>query len=74
MAGMQIKIRIDVCPDRESGYYYATSNDIGLAVEGESIEKVLSEIRAAVPSLLLAEHTDLRPKTDVILHDDCAIA
>ena len=69
-AGMCIKIKVDVCHDQESNAYFAKSDDIGLAVEAESLDELMKEIHAAIPELLSLAHTPIsKPKADIRLHD-----
>ena len=75
MCGMNIKIKVDVCRDEEAGVYYATSDAIGLAVESESLDGLMKEIHAAIPALLLISHATIdKPRADIRLHGDFAVA
>jgi len=71
LLGFPIKILIDVSRDADAGVYYATSDDIGLAVESESLDGLMVEIHSALPVLLEIAHSSVRePKTDIRLHDN----
>lgn len=73
--GMPIRIRIDVCRDEEAGVYFATSDDLGLAVESASLDELIEEIHAAIPVLLEAAHTPVkRPKAEILFHDGLVAA
>jgi len=73
--GLPIRISIDVCKDDEAHVYYATSDDIGLAVESDSLDALMKEIALALPELLELAHSHIaRPVTDIRLHDNLAIA
>ena len=76
LLGWDITIKIDVFFDEESKFYYATSDSIGLGVEGNSLDELMKEVRAAVP-VLLAQDFPLRriqPRTETILHANLAVA
>lgn len=50
----------DICDikiefDRESKTYIATSNDVGIELEGESLEDLLNEVKSAFPVFLNLE-------------------
>jgi hypothetical protein len=45
-------IKVHVCKDDDAGVYYATSDDIGLAVESDSLDALMLEIDSALPELL----------------------
>lgn len=73
--GVPIKIKVDVCHDDEAQVYFAVSNDIGLAVESESLDGLMKEIHSALPQLLaLAQLPIAKPTTDIRLHDNLAVA
>ena len=73
--GLPIRIKVDVCKDDEANVYYATSDDIGLAVESGSLDELIKEIDLAVPELLELAHTPIeRPRTDIRIHQNLAIA
>ena len=73
--GFQIKIKIGVFHDTEAGVYFATSEDIGLAVESESLDGLLKEIHAAIPVLLEVAHSSIhKPKADIRFYDDLVAA
>ena len=73
--GFQIKIKIGVFHDTEAGVYFATSEDIGLAVESESLDGLLKEIHAAIPVLLETAHSSIHnPKADIRFYEDLATA
>lgn len=69
--GCPIKIKIDVFRDEGAGVYFATCANIGLAVEGDSLDTLMQEIHTAVPELVHSCFSTPRsPKTDIRLHDD----
>lgn len=73
--GVPIKIKVDVCHDPEAGVYFAVSNDIGLAVESESLDGLMKEIHLALPQLIgLVRSTIKKPRADIRLHDNLAPA
>ena len=73
--GVTIKIKVDVCRDEDAGVYYATSDDIGLALEAASLDVLMKEIDAAIPALLDIAHSPIdKPKTDIRLHGNFAAA
>jgi len=73
--GFPIKIKIGVSHDVEAGVYFATSADIGLAVESDSLDGLFKEIHSAVPVLLEVSHTSIRkPKADIRFYDDIVAA
>jgi len=75
ICGIGIKIKVDVCRDEDAGVYYATSDDIGLAVESESLDGLMKEIHATIPALLLIAHTPIdKPRADIRLHGNFAAA
>jgi hypothetical protein len=75
MFGLDIKIKVDVYRDEEAGVYFATSDDIGLAAESESLDGLMKEIHAAIPVLLQVAHTPIdKPKADIRLHGNFAAA
>ena len=45
-------IKVHVCKDDDAGVYYATSDDIGLAVESDSLDALMMEIELALLGLL----------------------
>lgn len=47
-----MKINIEIRKDDEADVYFATSNDVGLAVEAKTLDELLTEIRLALPELL----------------------
>lgn len=73
--GLPIKIKVDVFRDEDAGTYCASSDDIGLAVEAESLDGLMREIHTALPVLLQIAHSPIRrPKADIRLHDDLVAA
>lgn len=73
--GLPIKIKVDVCHDDEAQVYFAVSNDIGLAVESESLDGLMKEIHLALPQLLaLVQLPITKSRTDIRLHDNLAVA
>ena len=73
--GWPIKIKIDVCKDEESNTYFATSDDIGLAVESESLNELMKEIELALPELLRLAHTTInKPRPVITVHQNLAMA
>ena len=75
ICGMDIKIKVDVRRDEEAGVYYATSDDIGLGVESESLDGLMKEIHAAIPVLLEVSHFPIdKPRADIRLHGNFAVA
>lgn len=73
--GFPIQIKVHVCKDEEAHVYYATSDDIGLAVESDSLDVLMKEIDWALPELLELAHTPIeKPRTDIRLHKNLAIA
>lgn len=73
--GIPIKVKVDVCHDQEAGVYFAVSDDIGLAVEAESLDGLMKEIHSALPELLTLLHAPVpSPKADIRLHDNLAMA
>jgi hypothetical protein len=71
--GIPVKLKIDVFPDSEAGVYYATSAQLGLAVEAPTLEGLLDEIHNAIPVLLEITHSGIAdPQTDIRLHDHLA--
>jgi Domain of unknown function (DUF1902) len=73
--GIPIKIKVDVCHDDDAGVYYATSDDIGLAVEAASLDDLVIEIHAALSELLSIGFPPIeRPKADIRLHDNLVAA
>lgn len=73
LLGFGITIKIDACHDAEAGVYFAKSDNIGLAVEAETLDELMREIQAAVP-VLIESLTVTRPRTRIILHENFAIA
>jgi Domain of unknown function (DUF1902) len=55
-AGFTIVVRVKIAKDEEAGVYIAMNDTIGLAVEGDSMETLYSEIDAAIPDLLALAH------------------
>ena len=51
------RIKVHVCKDDDAGVYFATSDDIGLAVESDSLDALIKEIDLALPELLQLAHT-----------------
>ena len=45
-------IKVHVCKDDDAGVYFATSDDIGLAVESDGLDALMTEIELALPELL----------------------
>lgn len=73
--GMPIKVKVEVCRDDEAGVYYATSNDIGLAVESESLDGIVKEIEAAAAELLVLSHTPaIKTRADIRYRSTFAVA
>jgi Domain of unknown function (DUF1902) len=73
--GFPIQIKVDVCHDKEANVYFATSDDIGLAVESESLDVLMSEIHSALPELLSQDYPPInKPKADIRLHEFLAAA
>lgn len=73
--GIPIKIKIDVQKDEEVGVYFATSDDIGLAVESGTLDELMKEIHSALPVLLELEHVgNAKPETDIRLNNNLALA
>ena len=52
---MSREITVHVCKDDAAGVYFATSDDIGLAVESDSLGALMKEIGSALPELLRLE-------------------
>lgn len=74
-AGLPIQIKVDVLFDEEAGVYYATSDDIGLAVESASLDGLLVEINHAIPLLLsLMRAPVAAPRADIRLHETLVTA
>ena len=46
------EITVHVCKDDDAGVYFATSDDIGLAVESDSLDALIKEIDLALLGLL----------------------
>ena len=73
--GLPIKVKVEVCRDDEAGVYYATSNDIGLAVESESLDGIVKEIEAAAAALLALAHTPaIKTRADIRYRSNLAMA
>jgi hypothetical protein len=73
--GIPIQIKVDVCKDEEANVYFATSDDIGLAVESDSLDALMNEIDLALPELLELARTPIQsPRTDIRLHKQLAPA
>ena len=73
--GVPIKIKVDVCHDAEAGVYFAASDDIGLAVESDSLDGLMKEIHSALPQLLVLTHAPIsKPRADIRLHDNLVAA
>jgi hypothetical protein len=73
--GLPIQIKVHVCKDEDANVYFATSDDIGLAVESDSLDALIKEIDLALPELLQLAHTPIqKPRTDIRLHKNLAIA
>ena len=51
------RITVHVCKDDDAGVYFATSDDIGLAVESDGLDALMTEIELALPELLQLAHT-----------------
>ncbi|MBL8512160.1 MAG: DUF1902 domain-containing protein [Betaproteobacteria bacterium] len=47
----QLIARIEVHKDDQSGFYYAVSHDVGLAVESQTLEGLMQEVSCAMPIL-----------------------
>ena len=68
--GVPIEIKIAICRDEEAKVYWATSHDIGLGLESETLDGLMSEIHAAVPELLKLTHTPIsNPKPTIRIYD-----
>ena len=66
---MPIKINISVAKDEEANVYFAVSDDIGLALEAESLDDLMTEIQIALEDLLeLAGAAKYKPTTDIRLN------
>jgi hypothetical protein len=73
--GLPIKITIDVYHDDEAAVYFATSDDIGLAVEAESLDGLIKEIHSALEVLLSLAHSPIsKPRTEIRIHDNLVFA
>ena len=73
--GISIKIKIDVQKDEEAGVYFATSDDIGLAVESDTLDELMKEIHSALPVLLELENIgNAKSETDIRLNNNLALA
>jgi Domain of unknown function (DUF1902) len=55
-AGFTIVVPVKVAKDEEANVYIAINDVIGLAVEGNSIEALYSEVDTAIPALLELAH------------------
>lgn len=69
-------IRIDVIKDEVAGVYVGTSTDVrGLVVEADTLDALMSEANALIPSLLECQDV-LRhdPVTDLRMGEHCAHA
>jgi hypothetical protein len=55
-AGFTIVVPVKVAKDTEANVYIAVNPVIGLAVEGDSLESLYSEVEAAIPELLELSH------------------
>lgn len=70
-----ILIKVTVCLDAESNTYIAYSDDIGLAVESDTLDGVIKEVDLALPNLLECAHTPTRNTTaDIRVHRNLAAA
>lgn len=73
--GFTMRVKIHVCLDQESNTYIAYSNDIGLAVESDTLDGLLVEVRHALPCLLEFAHTPPNnTETDLRFHGNLAAA
>lgn len=73
--GVPIKVKVDVCHDKEAGVYFAVSDDVGLSVEAESLDGLVKEIHAALPELLTLMHSSVqKSRADIRLHEEYAFA
>jgi len=73
--GVPIRIKVDVWRDDEAKVYFASSDDIGLAVEAGSLDELMTEIHAALPELIKLYEAQLqKPKADIRFHDNLAVA
>ena len=54
MFGVALKIKIKICHDKDANVYFALSDAIGLAVEANNLDRIMEEIRSALPVLLEA--------------------
>jgi hypothetical protein len=55
--GIPIMVKVIVCYDHEANVYIAYSDDIGLAVDSESLDGVIKEVDLALPYLLECAHS-----------------
>ena len=70
-----ISVRIDVFRDDEAKVYFATNETLGLAVESETLDSLMSEIHLALPELLELAHKPLQNSTsDIRIHQGLAPA
>ena len=51
------RITVHVFRDEDANVYCATSDDIGLAVESDGLDALMTEIELALPELLQLAHT-----------------
>ena len=51
-------IKVHVCKDDAANVYFATSDDIGLAVESDSLDALMTEIDSALSGLLQLAHIE----------------
>ena len=73
--GVPIKIKVIVCKDNEAGVYFATSDDIGLALEAESLDELVKQVHLAIPELLELAHAPVeKSRTDIRLRSDFVAA
>ncbi len=73
--GVALKVKVDVFHDKEAQVYFATSDDIGLAVEAESLDSLMTEIHAALSELLPLVHSPIKNSmADIRLHENLVLA
>lgn len=73
--GIPICIKVDVFQDKVGGVYFATSDDIGLALESESLDGLMKEIHSALPELIALMHSPVqKPKAEIRFHDNLVLA
>lgn len=65
--GFPIKVKVEVCRDTEANVYFAVSDDIGLALEANSLDLLIKDIELALPELLQLAHVGHATKADIRL-------